>query len=594
MKRQIILLSLFLTTALAPAFPQPAPGHACHDRGAAPAPGSLPPPPLMDGIGHASLQISCSPEAQRYFDQGLNLLHCFWDFEALRAFREVVRLDPSCAMGWWGIHRSLQYNAPEQLDERKAALARAVELSGNANGASGAGEHERYYIRAASALNPADPAAKEKPQAEKRAAFQREMEALIDHYPGDLQAQLLLADFLRKGYDPVDGHPLDGELYSHAILRNILAAQPDNAAAHHYWIHAVENSSRPEDGLASAARVTELAPRCGHVAHMPGHIYYRLGEYGKARDAFLASREIDLTYMREQRIAVVDDWNYVHNLDYLVGSCAEDGRYQEGLRWADELARIPVDPARSKAQGLGFVLYGGQTARARLQMRYGLWDEAARSLEGLAAQAPPAETSLVRDYQGGMLAYAQGMAAAVRGGAAAARSRAEALDALLQNLAGKTPALGSDWYFKTAAKILAVNALELHGALDSLEGRHDQAVRHLQEAADKERDLGYWEPPHYTRPVVETLAWAYERAGRWKEARESWQASLKLRPRNGHALYGIAHTWAAEGNGAEAAKSYAEYLEAWKNADRSLVQPAPAPTVKQERTGGAAGPSSYP
>jgi tetratricopeptide (TPR) repeat protein len=589
MKRQIILL--FLVLGMAPAAlahaqntqnapnTQTASGPACHDA-AVPEVGSLPPPPLLDGIGNASLQVSCSPQAQRYFDQGLNLLHCFWDFESVRAFREAVRLDPSCAMGWWGIWRSLQYNAREEGSEREAALDRAVALSGKAT------EHERFYLRAAAALDPHDKTGKPdktRPQAEKRAGFIHEMEALIDLYPGDLQAQILLADFLRQGYEPADGRPKDGQLYSQAILRNILAAHPDNAAAHHYWIHAVENSSRPEDGLASSIVLPALAPRCGHVAHMPGHIYYRIGEYAKARDAFLASREIDLAYMKEQGIAVVNDWNYVHNLDYLVGSCAEDGRYQEGLRWADELARIPVDPARAKSLGLGFILYGGQTARARLQMRYGLWDEAARSLEGVVAQAPPADASLARDYQSGMLAYARGMAAAVQGDAAALRTQTDALDALNQKLSGKTIAVGSDWYFGTAAKILAVNLLELRGALDSLEGRHDQAITRLREAADRERDLGYWEPPHYTRPVVETLAWACERAGRWKEARDAWQASLKLRPRNGHALYGLARAWAAEGNREESARAYAEFLTAWKDADRSLILPAPVPAARAAR-----------
>jgi tetratricopeptide (TPR) repeat protein len=582
MKRQIILLFLVLgmaAAALASAQnTQATPGPACHDT-AVPEAGTLPPPPLMDGIGNASLQVSCSPQAQRYFDQGLNLLHCFWDFEAVRAFRETVRLDPSCAMGWWGIWRSLQYNAREQGGEREAALDRAIALSDKAS------EHERFYLRAAAALDPREKkdSEKTKPQAEKRTGFIQEMEALIDLYPGDLQAQILLADFLRQGYEPADGRPKLGQLYSQAILRNVLAAHPDNAAAHHYWIHAVENSSRPEDGLASALALPALAPRCGHVAHMPGHIYYRIGEYAKARDSFLASREIDLAYMKEQGIAVVNDWNYVHNLDYLVGGCAEDGRYQEGLRWADELAHIPVDPARAKSLGLGFILYGGQTARARLQMRYGRWDEAARSLETVAAQTPPADTSLVRDYQGGMLAYARGMAAAVKGDAAALRAQIDRLDALNQKLSGKTIAVGSDWYFGTAAKILAVNLLELRGALDSLEGKHDQAIAKLHEAADRERDLGYWEPPHYTRPVVETLAWACERAGRWKEARDAWQASLKLRPRNGHALYGLARAWAAEGNRDESAKAYAEFQAAWKDADRSLIPAAPVSSAQAAR-----------
>jgi len=175
------------------------------------------------------------------------------------------------------------------------------------------------------------------------------------------------------------------------------------------------------------------------------------------------------------------------------------------------------------------------------------------------------------------------MAAAVKGDAAALRTQTDALDALNQKLSGKTIAVGSDWYFGTAAKILAVNLLELRGALDSLEGRHDQAITRLHEAADRERDLGYWEPPHYTRPVVETLAWACERAGRWKEARDAWQASLKLRPRNGHALYGLARAWTAEGNREESARAYADFLTAWKDADRTLILPAPVSSSRAAR-----------
>ena len=40
--------------------------------------------------------------AQKFFDQGLNLLHAFWDTEAYRAFREAARLDPDAAMPYWG------------------------------------------------------------------------------------------------------------------------------------------------------------------------------------------------------------------------------------------------------------------------------------------------------------------------------------------------------------------------------------------------------------------------------------------------------------------------------------------------------------
>jgi hypothetical protein len=55
-----------------------------HDMGMAmkeiPAPGKLPVPVRMTGIGNSHLAITATPEAQVWFDQGLNLLHDFWDY----------------------------------------------------------------------------------------------------------------------------------------------------------------------------------------------------------------------------------------------------------------------------------------------------------------------------------------------------------------------------------------------------------------------------------------------------------------------------------------------------------------------------------
>jgi hypothetical protein len=63
----------------------------------------LPPPALMTGIGDASLKItSQSEQAQANFNQGLRLRHCFWDFEAYRAFQEAARLDPVGSNGVLG------------------------------------------------------------------------------------------------------------------------------------------------------------------------------------------------------------------------------------------------------------------------------------------------------------------------------------------------------------------------------------------------------------------------------------------------------------------------------------------------------------
>jgi hypothetical protein len=53
----------------------------------------LPPPQLLDGIGRSDLVIQTSSEkTQQFFNQGVALLHCFWDFEAYRAFKESIHL----------------------------------------------------------------------------------------------------------------------------------------------------------------------------------------------------------------------------------------------------------------------------------------------------------------------------------------------------------------------------------------------------------------------------------------------------------------------------------------------------------------------
>ena len=70
---------------------------ACHSgmqMKALPAPESLPVPVKMTGIGNSHIAIKATPEAQAWFDQGLNLLHDFWDYESARAFEQAIRVDP--------------------------------------------------------------------------------------------------------------------------------------------------------------------------------------------------------------------------------------------------------------------------------------------------------------------------------------------------------------------------------------------------------------------------------------------------------------------------------------------------------------------
>lgn len=59
---------------------------------------------LQKGLGpwHHSIATK-SPEAAKFFDQGLTLAFSFNRYEALRSFRKAAELDPEAPMAYWGM-----------------------------------------------------------------------------------------------------------------------------------------------------------------------------------------------------------------------------------------------------------------------------------------------------------------------------------------------------------------------------------------------------------------------------------------------------------------------------------------------------------
>jgi len=292
------------------------------------------PPPLMSGIGDNHLQITTkSAKAQTYFDQGLNLLHCFWDFEAYRAFKEAARLDPNAAMAYWGIVESVS-DIAGMSEIKNSALEKAKDLMEKAS------DHEQFYLRAQQAQQDDDDDDKDR--------YRHEMEALIDKYPDDVDAKLFLSLRAGYGYGKKDGKPKDNTIYGVMLAQDVLAHHPMNAAAHHYRIHLLEASTHPQDALKDAEVLGKLAPGSGHMVHMPGHTFYRMGDYNRARQSFLESMKVDEAYMRREKVGPLDDWNYPHNFSYFIASDAESGRLREALDLAARLEKLPANPFLAK------------------------------------------------------------------------------------------------------------------------------------------------------------------------------------------------------------------------------------------------------
>ncbi len=282
------------------------------------APEKLPPPQKLTGIGNLHFPISSkNPETQMWFDQGINLVFDFWDYEANRAFEQAIRTDPNCAICHWALANSLGIHNQEVEGYAHDETMKAVALRSHAD------KREKMYIDAAQA----DAAAHD---GHKRgeANSPARLRQIVKKYPRDLTARLLLTEAIGDGYDE-DGKPRKGTQEKITLLQAILKEKPDDSAANHLWIHAVEASPHPEQALHSAQILADLAPNSGHMTHMPGHIFYRTGDYQRAQVSFDLSASVDEAYMKAQQVAVDDDWNYVHNLMYSIANLLESGRMEQ-------------------------------------------------------------------------------------------------------------------------------------------------------------------------------------------------------------------------------------------------------------------------
>ncbi len=553
------------------------------------APEKLPPPLRLNGIGNAHIHITASPEAQMWFDQGLNLLHDFWNYESERAFEQSVRVDQRCAMCYWGIYQAEKFSHSNSKFYSNQALAKAVSLKNHSSKA------ERLYIEASAAAEAAGTSEKEDNSIEDSKEVQI-YRKLVKSNPKDMQARIFLAEALSDGYDDND-QPRAGQKETLAILQGILKEDPENSAANHYWIHAVEPSQHPEQALHSAEILGRLAPTSGHMVHMPGHIFYRLGDYARAKEAFAASMKADESYMQAQHVQVDDDWNYVHNLMYAIANLMETGQLEEATALAGK--------SRAARGELENTLYpwSPRDAMSRIDPRLPV---ALRSAEWpavlslLKSSDPPATLPNLQFLARQLTQFALGMQALDDHDLARAESASAQFDAELWRIsnrlkdeedakvdekeqARKKEDVGPpkmqvmpDAMPKPLLSNLSIMSLELRAGLLIAKKRTANAKKLYAQAAQEEKSLGYHEPPAFIRPVGETEAAAFMAASDWTDAKTAYEHALVDRPHSGFPLYGIALASEQAGDATAAASEYSDFLSAWKSADSDLSQLAHA------------------
>jgi tetratricopeptide (TPR) repeat protein len=539
-------------------------------------PEQLPAPQHIEGVGNVRFPVTANGKAQMWFEQGYNLLYDFWDYEADRAFEESIRADANCAMCYWGLYQAESFNHSVTKTYAQASLAKAVALEGHVT------PREKLYIQASEAH---EAAIREAGTADPK--FDHEIEilrTLVKDNPSDTNARIALSEAVNDGFDD-SGEPRKGKKESLALLQGVLKEEPQNSAANHLWIHAVEAGPHPEQALHSAEILGSLAPASGHMVHMPGHIFYRTGDYAHAQTSFDASAQTDEGYMHAQHIAPDNDWNYVHNLMYSIANLLEAGQMQEAAQISAKLA---------KARGhLEDTLYpwSPRDSIARLNpelpaaLRTADWPRVVQLVNAanLSQNMPHMEF-----LAGGLSQFALGMQSVEAHEPDVAERHSALLDANLWRMSQQikdqeakdkkaAPLTGNqsmspDPLPKPLLQMLSIMSLELRGSMLATQDNVPEAEKLFAIARREEKELGYHEPPFYIRPVSESEAAAMMTAGKWAEAEAAFQKALVDRPNSGFALYGLAQVKEKKGDSGATTASYQQFLSAWKTADRGLPE----------------------
>ena len=512
--------------------------------------------PWLEGMGDHHHPITTdNPQTQRLFDQGMVLAYGFNHLEAERSFREAARLDPECAMCYWGIAfvRGPNINSmmdPENVPIAWEAMAKAKDL------ASSASEQEQGYIEALATRYVEDPP---EDRSDLDLAYADAMRELATKYPDDHDAATLFAASLMDttpwDYWLENGRPRPETVEVMATLEQVLETDPNHPGASHFYIHIVEKE-RPELAEAVADNLGRLAPGAGHLVHMPSHIYLRVGRYHDATVANQRAVEADDSYITQCRNQGLYPVMYMpHNWHYIWYAASVEGRSQVALEAAREMASR-VDQQQMREPGLGAVQHYWITP-LYAYIRFGKWDE-------ILATPEPDEDLI---YPRAVWHYSRGLARVRQGDLDDAETELAALSALAME-----PELErvTVWDLNTTAALMDIALEVLTAEIAAGRGDYETAIDALTEATELEDALTYDEPPPWYQPARLTLGAVYLAADRPADAELVYRQDLEIFPDSGWALFGLQQSLAAQGKAAEADAVGEQFAVAWQYADVAL------------------------
>jgi tetratricopeptide (TPR) repeat protein len=512
--------------------------------------------PRLQNLGdHKFIVTTRSPRAQLFISQGMMLTYGFNHAEASRSFREAARLDPNCAMAYWGMAYVIGPNinlamAPENELKAYELIQKAIALKSNVS------EREQAYIDALATRYSKE--AKPDRNALDR-AYAEAMRQLSARYPDDLDAATLYAESLMDlspwDYWTRDLQPYPQTVKIHKVLESVLARNPNHPGAIHLYIHAVE-LGRPELAEAGADRLWKLAPGAGHLVHMPSHIFRRVGRYADASKSNQDAVAADEDYIEQCRAQGVYPLAYYpHNIHFLWDATTMEGRSLTAIEAARKSASSIPEGAWRKVP----LLHQFLVAPLFAYTRFGEWDSIIR-------EPRPPEGSL---FWTGVWHYSRGLAFT-------AQEKLNDASRELISLQGIAADKSLDGFRVTfsrngAKAILDIAVEVLSGEMAARQGYYDKAIARLHRAILLEDNLIYNEPPDWHVPVRQVLGAVLLEAGRAAEAESIYWQDLRVNRENGWSLFGLMQSLQAQGKKAQAAGIEERFRKAWSRADVTLT-----------------------
>lgn len=483
-----------------------APGHAGHHDTLVPRE-----PTLLTGYGQGGFPITTTNvRAQAFFDNGMQLAHAFAHNASIAAFQEAVRLDPACAMCFWGEAWAQGPTINDTRDPSDIASAAVLANKAAKLAAASSTARERDLITALQTRyrdggggRPGD------------LAFARSMERLVAAYPLDNEITTIAADAWliapnsrSRGIAPNSWRAME-------LLEAVLKRDPNYSPAIHFYIHATETAGQPARAEAYADRLTALAPNSSHLVHMPSHTWYWVGRYQDAADANM--RAVALGIANAKRLGIAEPhgvWGlpyHEHNVTFGIGAALMAGDASTALALGRPLiARAQLVVEASAAQQL--ISAEGYFAISRF----------GDPQEMLSLPEPKLP------YLTGFWHFGRGEAFARKGDVAAVRLEAGAIASRIGNRQEAKDAT-------SASQILTVAQLVLNGRAAMLSHDPQTALQFFLKAAKIEESEALsdsLDPPAWWYPVRRDVAEARLSTGDARGALREANAALALRPRD--------------------------------------------------------------